>query len=202
MSRAIPSFIFCPLALEVKLQCELHQAGIARPLYAAEVGPVREISVRLEELRVVEHVEKFTPELYPVAFSDIRILEYSDVRLEFAWAATNRPRCVTDGAEHDGSRVLRATTGIQGVLNRGVAEITVKRVRIETGVAWATRIKLLEWRDEVRLARGFEVETGIELVVVLIRDADRKTGLRGRCSRQRPTVGGHRRARANVRSAD
>src|SRR5438876_11230754 len=63
--RAIPNFIFGALALEVKLQRELHQAWIACTLYAAEVATVRVISVRLEELHVVEHVEKFTPELHP-----------------------------------------------------------------------------------------------------------------------------------------
>src|SRR5437762_13968432 len=94
--------------LEAELQCELYQARFACPLHAAKIAPVRSISVRLVELRMVEHIIDFAAELQFVALSDLGVLEYAEIRLELAWATANRAGCVADGAKHHAAGLVRA----------------------------------------------------------------------------------------------
>ncbi len=64
---------FRPLALEVELQCELDDAGIPGALHAAKIRAVRDVAVRLEELRVVEDIVKLGSKLDPIPFADRRV---------------------------------------------------------------------------------------------------------------------------------
>jgi len=72
----------------------LHKAWIACSLYAAEVASVGDVAIGLIELGIIEQVEDFAAELYPVAFPDVGILQYSDIGLELARAAADRARRV------------------------------------------------------------------------------------------------------------
>src|SRR6516225_3248172 len=98
--RAAPAYvpIFCAVALEVKLQRKLHQAGITRPLHAAEVRSVRGVSIRLEELRMIERVEKLPAEVKLVSFSDRSALQEPKLPVVDAGSATNRSRRIADAS--------------------------------------------------------------------------------------------------------
>src|SRR6266404_2570352 len=169
-------------ALEDELQCELYQARFAGPLYAAKIAPVRSVSVRLVELRMVEHIIDFTAELQFVALSDLGVLEYADIRLKLARPTANCAGRVADGAENNAARHVRAKWIVDQVIGvRRIDAPGTKRVRIESQVSGAARIELLKRCNQVWLTRRFKVETGVQLVVVLLRNPDRKT----RCCRCR-----------------
>src|SRR5258708_1045596 len=94
--------------LEVELQRELHQSRIAGALHSSKIAPVRSVSVRLVELRMVERVIDFAAELQPVVLSNIGVLQYADIGLELARAAAYRARRVADLAQHNATRHVRA----------------------------------------------------------------------------------------------
>src|SRR4029077_2515065 len=67
-----------PPALEGQLERELYQARIPRALHASEITSVGEVTVGLEELRMVERVKQFSTELKFEPFVDWRNFQKGD----------------------------------------------------------------------------------------------------------------------------
>src|SRR5215472_10789068 len=74
--------------LKIELQSELQQARIPRLKYLSE-SRVREVAVRVYELRLIEYVEDVRPELEVLRFCESDLLGKSDVPLIFARTTTN-----------------------------------------------------------------------------------------------------------------
>src|SRR6266478_23864 len=165
LSRATHAYLN---TLERQLKCELYQARIARALDSPEIASVREVPVRLEELRVVELVEQFAAKLQFEALADRRHLQESDFPVVDSRPATNRARRVADGAGRHG--VLRECAGIKSQISR------------------PARIEFLERRRHIWLPRSLEIEAGLQLDVVLFRNADGEARLERRDSGHRPAV--------------
>ncbi|HSC44549.1 MAG TPA: hypothetical protein VLC94_01910, partial [Candidatus Acidoferrum sp.] len=111
----------------------MHQTRISRPLYAAEVGTIRYVPVRLIKLGMVENIVNFTSKLQPIALSYFRVLQDSDVGLEFARTTANRAWGVSDGAEHDSTWIVRAKHLEVGRI-RWVDAGSTERTRVETEI--------------------------------------------------------------------
>src|SRR4029077_11207797 len=121
-------------ALERQLKCKLYQTRIARALDSSEIASVREVPVRLKELRVVESVEQFAAKLQFEALAERRNLEEGDLPIVDSRSAANGPRRVTYGA--------------------GRHSILRERAGIESQVPRSARIEFLEWRRDIWLPRS------------------------------------------------
>ena len=69
--------------LEKILQRELHDARVSRRLQLTEC-PIADRIVRVIEIRVVEQVEEFAPELYLPVFVDRKFLEQGEIYIHQA----------------------------------------------------------------------------------------------------------------------
>src|SRR5258708_2496276 len=157
-----------PRASEVKLQCELHKSRITGPLDTAEIRTIRKISIRLEELRVVEGVKKLPAKINLVPFADGRALNKPNLPVINSMPAADGPRRISDRSWHD--------------------SILCEGARIEAEMARATGIEFMERRGNVGLARCLEVETGLQFNVVLLGDANGEPALECCNSRHCPAV--------------
>src|SRR5580704_2310976 len=72
---------FTPFSLEIELQGKLHQARITRLRELAELRTITAVSIRIQELRVIEYVEEFGAKLHAFVFVDRNELEDRKVRI-------------------------------------------------------------------------------------------------------------------------
>ena len=167
-SRAAPPSSSCGrrFALEVHLQSELDQPRIARPFYAAEVGSVRNVAVGLKKLRVIKHIEDFAAELNPIALANLCLLEPTSL------VEAPGPQQIVRGAFPTASRQSPC----------------VESAGVETQISRPARIELLERTNQVRFAGSLEIETGEQLIVVLLRNSDRESRLECGDAGKRPAV--------------
>ena len=71
----VNSFLYITaFSLERELQCKLHIARIAGALDPAEIRSIADIAIRIQELRMIEDVEKLGPELEVLAFANRKYL--------------------------------------------------------------------------------------------------------------------------------
>ena len=58
------------LGLEVKLQCKLHDPGVARQAADLPEGTVGDTAVRVSEVRVVRHIERIPAQFKPTTLAE------------------------------------------------------------------------------------------------------------------------------------
>ena len=145
--------MFRVVALEVKLQRELHKAWIPRPLHAAEVGSVRSISIGLEKLCVVECVKEFATKIDSIPFADRRALYESKLPIIDSRATADRPRRIANRSWLN--RVFRERVRIES----GVDQCAGRRIRTGSrGTSELAWIDGVERRANIGLSWCFKVE--------------------------------------------
>src|SRR5260370_5687808 len=164
--RALSPVSFFSPALEGHLQSELNQAWIPSALHASEIASVREVAVWLEELRMVESIKQFPTELQFEPLADRRNFQERNLPIVDSRSAANRSRGIPDRS--------------------GQHCVFRERARIESQVPWPSRVEFLERRRHVRLSRSLEVEAGLQLDIILLRNSNREARLERRDFRHRP----------------
>src|SRR5207245_1417123 len=81
--------------LEEELKSKLYQPGVACLPDLAELLPVRGISVRVEELRVVEDIEELGAEINPLSLRQRDGLQYRKISIADMGSAADCPLGVT-----------------------------------------------------------------------------------------------------------
>src|ERR1700747_1509332 len=185
-SRASRLFLFfARRSLEVKLQRELHQTRMARPLNAAEVCSVCGISIRLKELRVIECIKEFGTKINSIPFADWGALYESEFPIVDSWTAADRPRGIANRSWRNCG--LRERVRVESSVDQ------CARRRISAGACGTcqlTRIDGMERSANIGLSRRFKIKAGLQFDVVLLRNTNRKPALERSDPRHRPAIQG------------
>src|SRR2546427_4869261 len=170
-------------SLEVELQSELHKSRITGSLHAAKVRPVRDISIGLEELGVVERIEQLSVEFEPDSFADRNLLLETKLPVIQTRAAADGAGRISDGARCDG--VIRKGVGVESGIDQGAGSGVSSRAG---SASQFPRIDGLERRGDIWLTRRFEIEAALQFNVVLRGDANRESGLERGDTGNRPAI--------------
>jgi hypothetical protein len=87
-------FYFTAFPLERELQGKLNVSRITHPLDATEIRSVADVAVGVQELRVIERIEKLRPELKVFVFPDRQYFLNRQIEVRDAGSATDGPRRV------------------------------------------------------------------------------------------------------------
>src|ERR1700686_5834579 len=159
------------MELEEKLQSKLYQSRVADLRDLAELSAIRSISVRVEELRVVEDIEELRAEINAPGFGERDGLQYRKVGITDVRPATDRTRSSTEAPKQRGIitseyflvSAVRRRVRMAGVVGSG--GILREAVGIEKIVAVRLRFQGPERSNLVRFAGQFEIKAVHQLIV-------------------------------------
>src|SRR6201993_2354912 len=179
--------ILLTLRLKEELQSKLHQPRVASLCDLAKLCSVRAIALRVKELRVIEDIEQFRPEIHSSGLRDLKGFQQREVGIAdtrtTAYSAWRRP----DPTEQ--ARIVATVYDALGTIHNRVRRrircdscIFGKTVLIEEVVPVALRLQRAEGRQQIRFARQLKIEAVHQLIVGRRRDANGESGLKCRNS--------------------
>src|SRR5439155_10704776 len=157
------------MCLESQLQRELDDASVRRTDDLAETRTDRNSGHT--EIRVIQRIEEFRPELGGQPFPDCEVLGQIEVQVHKAWATQDADARVSENLVREEARPRRRSEGH-------------KRIRVEPPVHGALGIRQSSVRDSIRAAAAFAAYVhGLRLI-----DGERKSGLRREDRRELPSA--------------
>jgi len=123
---------------------------------------------------MVEHVENFGPELQAVTLAKVCILENAQLRVERSRTTADRARRIS---YRSNLHCSRHQIGVIQASRSEVFEAHPLKALGRSLDSLARRIELLERTNQVRFAGSLEIETGKQLIVVLLGNSDGKSRL-------------------------
>ena len=119
-----------PRVLKRELHGNLNNSRAARRENSAEIR-VRNRSIGIVEIHVIEYIEKLTPELRRHSFSDMKVLDGRQVGIEKPWTAQN----VLAGIAERADLVHRKRGSIEPLVNHGCVTFAASHNEIAGGIA-------------------------------------------------------------------
>src|SRR5258708_3005973 len=173
--------------LEVKLQCKLYKPRIANLRDLSKLGTIRSISIRVEELCVIEDVEELSPEVNVHCFGYRDRLQDGKITLAEVRPAADRTLSVSECpqqrgviAPENGARRAGGSAVISGILRETIGVEVIVSVRL--------RLQGTERCNLRRLAWQFEIKAIHQLVIGQRRDLDGESRLKSSDARDGPPV--------------
>src|SRR6201993_3276245 len=114
--------ILLTLRLKEELKSKLHQPRVASLCDLAKLCSVRAIAVRVKELRVIEDIEQFRPEIYSSGLRDLKGFQQCEVGIADTRTTADGSGCIADAAEETGINggVFGKCAGIEKVIARTI----------------------------------------------------------------------------------